>query len=88
MYKRITIDIILFLSLFIMPWWVSYAIAIVGIFFFADFYEIIALGFIIDIVYGTPNTLFFGIQFANTLSAVLLFAAVTFIKNRMRFYQS
>lgn len=86
MYKRIIFDIVLFLSLFITPWWASFAIAFAGIFFFNDFYEIIALGFIMDIVYGTPNVSVMGVRFINSFAAIALLAGGTFIKNRIRFY--
>lgn len=86
MYQRIIFDIVLFFSLFIAPWWTSFAIAIAGIFFFNDFYEIIAAGFIMDIVYGAPNAPLMGVRFINSLAAIALFAGGTFIKNRIRFY--
>lgn len=88
MHKRIILDTVLFFSLFTMPWWVSCVVAIAGIFFFTDFYEIIIAGFIMDIVYGTANATFIGIQFTNTLAAGFFLAVGTFIKNRMRFYPS
>lgn len=86
MYQRIIFDIIFFLSLFAAPWWASLAIALVGIFFFNDFYEIIAAGFIMDIVYGTSNAPVIGVRFIGSLTAIALLAGGTFIKNHIRFY--
>ena len=83
---RIALDLILFLSLFATPWWVSLIIALAGIFFFTHFYEIVVAGFIMDIVYGTPNASFFGIHFLSSIVAILLLVIGAFIKKRMIFY--
>lgn len=84
--RRVLLDAILFLSLFTTPWWVSVVIALAGVFFFTDFYEIIFAGFIMDIVYGAPNASFLNVQFISTVAAIFLFAGGAFLKKRMVFY--
>lgn len=83
---RILFDSILFLSLFVAPWWVSSILALAGIFFFGNFYEIIAAGYIVDLVYGSGNGTFADVPFVSTLAAGLLFAGGSFIKKRLVFY--
>jgi hypothetical protein len=49
--KRVIFDIILFLSLFILPWWVGVVFALVGIFVFKNYIEFIISGIIIYALY-------------------------------------
>lgn len=83
---RIFFDSILFLSLFVAPWWVSSILALAGVFFFGNFYEIIVAGFIMDLVYGPGNGAFPDRQFVSTFAAALLLAGGLFIKKRLVFY--
>lgn len=39
--KRVVFDVLLFISIFIFPWWVSLCMILVGIFIFNNFYEFI-----------------------------------------------
>lgn len=54
--KRILFDIILFLSVFLFPWWVATILAFVGIFLFTQFYEFIGVGIIIYALYAIPGS--------------------------------
>lgn len=53
--KRGIFDIIFFLSLFILPWWIGVIFAFIGIFLFKDFYEFIVSGIIIYSLYIIPG---------------------------------
>ena len=83
---RIIFDSILFISLFIAPWWASFMLAFAGIFFFTNFYEIILAGLIMDIVYGAGSSGVFDVPFISTLAGVLLFTGGSFVKKRLVFY--
>lgn len=50
--KRAIVDIVLLLSIFILPWWLGLLIAIAGIFMFKNFYEFIFWGMVIYVTYG------------------------------------
>ncbi len=54
--KRVFFDILLFLSIFILPWWVSAFVVFVGIFVFEQFYEFIAGGILMYVLYATEGT--------------------------------
>jgi hypothetical protein len=53
--KRVIFDIILLLSVFILPWWISAVLALIGIFIFHEFYEFLAVGMIIHVLYVVPG---------------------------------
>jgi hypothetical protein len=55
MIKRIVFDIILFLSIFLLPWWITAILGLVGIFAFTQFYEFIAVGIIVHSIYAVPG---------------------------------
>lgn len=51
-WKRFTYSIFLFLTPFFFPWWLVVIFACLGTFLFSKFFEIIALGVVMDIVFG------------------------------------
>lgn len=50
--KRIIFGIFLIISIFILPWWLSSFIGILGLFCYDNLYEIIIVGLLTDILYG------------------------------------
>lgn len=82
--RRIFADVVLIGCAFFLPWWVA-CIAAAGLFFlFPHFYELIAVGFLLDLLYGAPLPRFFGFQFVLSLAALLLFILLRQVKRRMR----
>lgn len=53
--KRVCFDIVLFISIFIFPWWISALLMVVGISIFTNFYEFIITGSIIYSLYSIPS---------------------------------
>lgn len=53
MVKRVIFDLILFISIFIFPWWVSVLLSLIGIFIFEKFYEFIIVCTIIYVLYSS-----------------------------------
>jgi len=54
--KRIIFDILLFLSIFILPWWVVVILAFIGIFIYTQFYEFLGVGIIIYALYAIEGS--------------------------------
>lgn len=50
--KRFLFDIILFLALVMLPWQISFLLALVFLFYFKNYIEIIFFGLFFDIIYG------------------------------------
>lgn len=44
-------DIVLFLSIFLFPWWIALIIGIIGVFLYGAYGEFIIAGFILDAIY-------------------------------------
>lgn len=82
--QRILADILLIGIVLFAPWWVSLGVAAAFLFIFRDFYELIAVGLLIDLLYAAPAPRFFGFQFVFSFAALLLFVVLRQIKRRVR----
>jgi len=83
---RIVLDILFFLSVLILPWWISGLFALFLIFYMKSFYEAVLAGFMLDTLYGTPTQAFFGLQFILTVSSLALVIAVSNLKKILWYY--
>ena len=85
MYSRIFIDILLGLGVFFLPPWLVFLIALVGIFYFDSFYEILCAGICLDVLYGQPLP-FLSIPLLYTFFAAVLFWGSMLLKTHLKFY--
>ena len=86
MTKHILLDILLFFILITCPWWVTVLFAIFVLFSLKSFHEIILLGLIMDIYFGSFSQPFRFWDYKFTLFFILLLLASFFIKKRLRLY--
>lgn len=80
---RIIANSIIFLSIFLLPWWVATVFLLVAVFYFNTYYEVLLWAVLLDGLYVSPEHLF-GVTFLLYASVVFL---VSFpIKRRLKFY--
>lgn len=79
---RIFLDVLLFVSVFLLPWYVTLFIAIILLFLFRA-YEIIIAGFIMDALYGTR---LYDVEFLFTLGFLALYFISQFMKKNLLLY--
>lgn len=85
--KRAIFDIILFIFLFIFPWWVIVPIAFIGMFIFKNFYEFIVSVLIIYSLYSVPrNGVLNSAVFFFTI-VFFIFIIVQYLKNNIILYK-
>jgi len=79
--------VLLLLALLLTPWWLTFALGLVAVFVFKDFYEIIILGFCFDLLYG-PGHISGEIfrSFAGLLLSASVLLLATIIKTRLIVY--
>lgn len=70
--KRIIFDILLFLSIFILPWWITVILAFMGIFIFNNFYEFIVSFVIMYSLYVIPGVKITPFWFSLIISTLYL----------------
>lgn len=87
MIVRITLNILLFLSILFFPWWVSLAIGLILLIRYTA-YELLAYGFFADTVYGIPLPGLYNIQFLFTLVFFIALVASFYIKRKIIFYRT
>jgi hypothetical protein len=85
--KRFIFDLILFISVFVFPWWISLLGVIVGIFIFDDFYEYIVAGFIIFALYSVGGERFISSPIYFSLIIIISYAIIQFIKSYIILYK-
>jgi len=82
MVLRIFFGIALILSAFVLPWWISFSLSIIGLLYFKKLYEIIAVGIILDSLYGTVFNIF-GFTFFFTLVLLVAFYVINSFKKNL-----
>ncbi|MBI5816913.1 MAG: hypothetical protein HZB09_00605 [Candidatus Yonathbacteria bacterium] len=86
-FVRIFADILIVISTFFLPLWISFLGVIAGLFYFKNFYEAIAIGVLADMLYGVSLQKFFHIQWVTTVLFLFLYFAINQLKQYTRFYE-
>lgn len=86
--KRVIFDILLFISIFIFPWWISIPLLFLGLFAFKNFYEFVVAGILTYSLYSPAG----GDRLISSpvfLSAVIIiiFIVAQLIKDNIIFYK-
>ncbi len=74
-------------SLVFAYWWITWCLAIILLFYFPVYFEIIALGIAYDALYGLTLPEFWNIKYIFTLASIVLFLISLIIKKRLIIYE-
>lgn len=86
--KRLYINLVIFISIFVLHWWVPLVLAIITSWFYL-YYEAILVGLILDLLYRSDLfVIFYGKHIPLFFTIILTSALVLFrvIKKQVRFY--
>lgn len=86
--KRIIFDLALFLSLFLLPWWITAILAFSGMFIFRQFYEFIIVSLIIYSLFSYSSDRIIASSLWYTLIICSLFIIVQYVKGNMILYKN
>ena len=67
---RLVFDGLILLSVFLLPWWCTFAVGAVLLLLSGSF-EIILAGFLWDVLYGSPTELSFGTTYILTMTFIV-----------------
>ncbi|MFH1402298.1 MAG: hypothetical protein ABIG87_01590 [Patescibacteria group bacterium] len=81
--SRIIASAVLFLGIFILPWWVFVIFSTIMFFKFPPFYTGLCLGLVADLLYSVQREIFFGLPIFF-ISFVLIFLARVAIEKQFR----
>lgn len=85
--KRIIFDIVMFISVFVFPWWISVLLLLFGIFVFKNFFEFILATVIIYSLYSIPGSGLIASPIFFSLFIIILYIAIQFLKNNIILYK-
>ncbi len=80
--KRALYGVALIISAFIMPWWIVILFSVLGILYFPQLYEVIAVGLILDMLYGSVLSIH-GVSIVFTIGLTCALYILTNVKSRI-----
>jgi hypothetical protein len=86
MAQRICYDILLFISVLFLPFYISIVLGIVGMFYFSFYIESVIFFGISDLLHGAPVAKFHNFEFILFTSSALGLLVVEFSKTKLKFY--
>jgi len=79
---RITLDVIMFISVLLGWWFVAIPIGIVGAWIFPRFAELVIAGFVYDILFSMYGDGHMGIAgYAYLIGSVIILGVISYLKN-------
>lgn len=85
--RRVFFSILLLLSVFFAPFWLSAIMALAGMFIFPKYWEGVVLLFFSDLLYGVEKERFQNLPYLGLFGSVLAIIAIEVLKKKLRFYQ-
>ncbi|MCX6754746.1 MAG: hypothetical protein NTU81_02890 [Candidatus Nomurabacteria bacterium] len=86
--KRAIFDIILFISIYIFPWWVTVLLLLIGIFIFDSFYEFMIFNVVIFALYSASGDRVISSLVFFPIIIITIYAVIQYIKNNMIIYKN
>jgi len=86
MALRVFTSILLVLSIFFMPFWLSVVLALAGMMYFRYYIEAVFVFLIGDLLYGAAEPKLYGVTFALSIMNLLLFICIEYIKPKLKYY--
>ncbi len=84
MISRVLSNFLLLLAVLYLPFWIFIILAVVFVFLFRGFYEIVFWALFIDLLYGSRSNFLFGFQFVSTFLAIIILMSAESFKKRLR----
>lgn len=83
---RLLAGIVLAASLIWGFWWLTWTLAIIFLFLFSSYYEIIGAGIIYDALYGLPIPQFYNFPYIFTVASIALFLIAYALRKKLLAY--
>lgn len=82
MRNRIIFSVVLLGAVFYTPWWIVAVLAFMGAFFWTSYFEIFAIGILLDILYGASAFPLGGVY--GILGATAIFFIASYARRAVR----
>lgn len=87
MLKRISFDLVLFVSIFVLPWWINVPLLFIGVFVFRNFYEFLLFSAIIFSTYSVLDGRLISNKYFYVALISFIFIVMEFFKRQIIFYR-
>lgn len=87
MLIRVTLSLLFFSSIFFAPWQLTVMFAVL-LLLYAESYEVLIGGLLMDILYGAPSPGYLHSTLIFTIVFTLLFIGVFYLKRQLVFYNN
>lgn len=84
---RIGATIFILFSILFLPFFCSVILGLIAILYFRNYYEIIGLSLVSDLLYGAGEIRFLQVYFLSTIVTTILFILLEILKTKLKFYQ-
>ena len=84
MTTRILLTLFFVALILYSPWWMALTGIALGSFYFKNYYEMIVLGIVFDLLYGTRGGVMAGYGIMGVIGAFVLFVIIEKIKKELR----
>lgn len=85
--KRVIFDIILLITVFVLPWWISVLLILIGIFVFNNFYEFLVANVIVYSLYSIPGTRLISSPVFFCLIIIVVYIGIQAIRENIILYK-
>lgn len=86
--QRLVADLIVFFSLLYMPWWATLILAILCLFMFEHYFEILIVGVALDSLYNTAWHGYTNVQFILSAICLIVYVISFPLKRRLTLYRN
>lgn len=86
--KRVVFDVVMFVSMFILPWWLTAIIAFIGIFVFQNFYEFLVVWAVYYAIYAIPGLKVFASPFWFPVIVCSIFVSIQTLRKYVILYKN
>jgi len=83
MVKRIVATLLLLISFFIFPYWITLSLSVAFLFVFKNYWEVILVFLFADLVYSIPQPRFWNFEYSLTVFAVILYFVVFILRKNL-----
>jgi len=86
--QRIIFDVLLFIFIFLLPWWVVLILSIIGLFLFKNYYEFLFFSIIIYVLYSIPEYTFLNNSVYVYLGIIVFYLLVQYLRRHIILYKN
>ncbi|MFA6393003.1 MAG: hypothetical protein WCW54_02885 [Candidatus Paceibacterota bacterium] len=86
--KRVIFDILLFLFIFLLPWWATFIWVVIGLFVFMNFYEFLIASIIIYIISTIPPNTIWSKSLIVYSFIIIFYLLVQYLRRHIILYKN